>query len=70
MSIFLLITVFSSLYEALSMEPPAYFPQMCKKALRAALSLHKKQPQADLAHSRHIHHYLQDFVSDQFSDFE
>nr|XP_043895705.1 testis-expressed protein 11 [Solea senegalensis] len=33
---------------ALSMEPPAHFPVLCKKALRVALSLHKKQPQADL----------------------
>ncbi|XP_030595756.1 testis-expressed protein 11 isoform X4 [Archocentrus centrarchus] len=43
---------------ALAMEPPAYFPQMCKKALRAALSLHKKQPQADLAHSSKWVHSL------------
>ncbi|XP_022616073.1 testis-expressed protein 11 [Seriola dumerili] len=34
---------------ALAMEPPAHFPLLCKKALRVALSLHKKQPQADLA---------------------
>ncbi|MEQ2159705.1 hypothetical protein GOODEAATRI_025798, partial [Goodea atripinnis] len=38
---------------ALAMEPPAYFPLLCKKALRVALSLHKKQPQADLKHCRH-----------------
>lgn len=36
------------------MEPPAYFPLLCKKALRAALSLHKKQPEAQLACSRHV----------------
>lgn len=41
------------LFVALSMEPPAYFPLLCKKALRAALSLHKKQPEAELACSRH-----------------
>lgn len=34
------------------MEPPAHFPLLCKKALRVALSLHKKQPQADLARCR------------------
>ncbi|KAL6117423.1 tex11 [Pungitius sinensis] len=34
---------------ALAMEPPAHFPLLCKKALRVALSLHKKQPQPDLA---------------------
>lgn len=39
------------------MEPPAHFPLLCKKALRVALSLHKKQPQTDLAHCRHSHHY-------------
>ncbi|KAM8733021.1 testis-expressed protein 11 [Acanthopagrus schlegelii] len=33
---------------ALAMEPPAHFPLLSKKALRVALSLHKKQPQADL----------------------
>uniref|UniRef100_A0A3Q2PNC1 Protein ZIP4 homolog n=1 Tax=Fundulus heteroclitus TaxID=8078 RepID=A0A3Q2PNC1_FUNHE len=41
---------------ALAMEPPAHFPQLCKKALRAVLSLHKKQPQADWTHcSKCIH---------------
>ncbi|XP_015242569.1 PREDICTED: testis-expressed sequence 11 protein [Cyprinodon variegatus] len=41
---------------ALAMEPPAYFPLLCKKALRVALSLHRKQPQADLTHcSKYIH---------------
>ncbi|XP_044061463.1 testis-expressed protein 11 isoform X2 [Siniperca chuatsi] len=41
---------------ALAMEPPAHFPLLCKKALRVALSLHKKQPQADLARcSKCIH---------------
>ncbi|XP_052005413.1 testis-expressed protein 11-like [Xyrauchen texanus] len=32
----------------LAMEPPAHFPVLCKKALRIALSLHKKNPQANL----------------------
>ncbi|XP_052010662.1 testis-expressed protein 11-like [Xyrauchen texanus] len=32
----------------LAMEPPAHFPVLCKKALRIALSLHRKNPQADL----------------------
>ncbi|KAM4732059.1 testis-expressed protein 11 [Anableps anableps] len=41
---------------ALAMEPPAHFPQLCKKALRAALSLHKKQPQTDPTHcSKYVH---------------
>ncbi|XP_054887007.1 testis-expressed protein 11-like isoform X1 [Poeciliopsis prolifica] len=40
----------------LAMEPPAHFPQLCKKALRAALSLHRKQPQADPTHcSKYVH---------------
>ncbi|XP_056294732.1 testis-expressed protein 11 [Pseudoliparis swirei] len=34
---------------ALAMEPPAHFPLLCKKALRVALSLYKKQPRADPA---------------------
>ncbi|XP_066571221.1 testis-expressed protein 11 [Amia ocellicauda] len=34
---------------SLAMEPPAYFPSLCKKALRIALSLHKKRPDADLS---------------------
>uniref|UniRef100_A0AAY4E955 Protein ZIP4 homolog n=1 Tax=Denticeps clupeoides TaxID=299321 RepID=A0AAY4E955_9TELE len=33
---------------ALAMEPPAHFPLLCKKALRMALSLHRKQPHPDL----------------------
>uniref|UniRef100_A0A8K9UHR2 Protein ZIP4 homolog n=1 Tax=Oncorhynchus mykiss TaxID=8022 RepID=A0A8K9UHR2_ONCMY len=37
---------------ALAMEPPAHFPLLCKKALRIALSLHRKQPQADLTRCR------------------
>uniref|UniRef100_A0A3Q1EKX2 Protein ZIP4 homolog n=1 Tax=Acanthochromis polyacanthus TaxID=80966 RepID=A0A3Q1EKX2_9TELE len=40
---------------ALAMEPPAHFPLLCKKALRVALSLHKKQPQPDLAHCKCVH---------------
>ncbi|XP_075902690.1 testis-expressed protein 11 [Nelusetta ayraudi] len=39
----------------LAMEPPIYLPLLCKKALRAALSLHKKQPEAQLACSRCLH---------------
>ncbi|XP_036404932.1 testis-expressed protein 11 [Megalops cyprinoides] len=44
----------------LAMEPPAYFPLLCKKALRIALSLHKKQPQPDLLHcSQCVHSLIQ-----------
>ncbi|XP_011478279.2 testis-expressed protein 11 isoform X3 [Oryzias latipes] len=43
---------------ALAMEPPAHYPLLCKKALRASLSLHKKQPQADLAHCSKCVHTL------------
>ncbi|XP_060935384.1 testis-expressed protein 11 [Limanda limanda] len=43
---------------ALAMEPPAHFPLLCKKALRVALSLHKKQPQADLARCSKCVHSL------------
>ncbi|KAJ8015681.1 hypothetical protein DPEC_G00028630 [Dallia pectoralis] len=34
---------------ALAMEPPAHFPRLCKKSLRIALSLHRKQPRPDVA---------------------
>lgn len=37
------------------MDPPAHFPVLCKKALRVSLSLHKKQPQMDLDHCRHLY---------------
>ncbi|XP_070693295.1 testis-expressed protein 11 [Pempheris klunzingeri] len=43
---------------ALAMEPPAHFPLLCKKALRVALSLHKKQPQPDLARCSKCVHSL------------
>ncbi|KAL2077216.1 hypothetical protein ACEWY4_026720 [Coilia grayii] len=43
---------------ALAMEPPAHFPTLCKKALRIALSLHRKQPQADLARCSQCVHSL------------
>ncbi|XP_038555989.1 testis-expressed protein 11 isoform X2 [Micropterus salmoides] len=43
---------------ALAMEPPAHFPLLCKKALRVALSLHKKQPQTDLARCSKCVHSL------------
>uniref|UniRef100_A0A8C8DN70 Protein ZIP4 homolog n=1 Tax=Oryzias sinensis TaxID=183150 RepID=A0A8C8DN70_9TELE len=43
---------------ALAMEPPAHYPLLCKKALKASLSLHKKQPQADLAHCSKCVHTL------------
>ncbi|XP_065128000.2 testis-expressed protein 11 [Paramisgurnus dabryanus] len=44
----------------LAMEPPAHFPVLCKKALRIALSLHMKQPQADLARcSKCLHSLIQ-----------
>ncbi|TRY97965.1 hypothetical protein DNTS_000294 [Danionella cerebrum] len=32
---------------ALAMEPPAFFPLVCKKALKIALCLHKKQPEVN-----------------------
>ncbi|XP_077433772.1 testis-expressed protein 11 isoform X2 [Vanacampus margaritifer] len=41
---------------ALAMEPPAHFPLLCKKALRVALSIHKKQAHVDPAQcSKCIH---------------
>ncbi|XP_067374256.1 testis-expressed protein 11 [Channa argus] len=43
---------------ALAMEPPAHFPLLCKKALRVALSLHKKQPKLDLARCSKCVHSL------------
>ncbi|XP_061542091.1 testis-expressed protein 11 [Phycodurus eques] len=40
----------------LATEPPAHFPLLSKKALRVALSVHKKQPQVDLVqYSKCIH---------------
>ncbi|XP_048031827.1 testis-expressed protein 11 [Megalobrama amblycephala] len=42
----------------LAMEPPAHFPILCKKALRIALSLHRKQPQADLTRCSNCLHSL------------
>ncbi|KAM6953170.1 testis-expressed protein 11 [Aplochiton taeniatus] len=45
---------------ALAMEPPAHFPRLCKKALRIALSLHRKQPLADLTRcSQCVHSLIQ-----------
>lgn len=43
---------------ALAMESPAHFPSLCKKALRVALSLHKKQPQIDLSRCSKCVHSL------------
>ncbi|XP_057705740.1 testis-expressed protein 11 isoform X1 [Corythoichthys intestinalis] len=43
---------------ALSTEPPAYFPLLSKKALRVALSLHKKQPQTETAQFRCLHQLI------------
>ncbi|XP_059919031.1 testis-expressed protein 11 [Gadus macrocephalus] len=43
---------------ALSMEPPAHYPSLCKKALRIALSLHKKRPDGDMARCRQCVHSL------------
>ncbi|XP_052365383.1 testis-expressed protein 11 isoform X2 [Oncorhynchus keta] len=56
---------------ALAMEPPAHFPLLCKKALRIALSLHRKQPQADLAHcSQCVHSLIQLSLPSGVSDVE
>ncbi|XP_054647972.1 testis-expressed protein 11 isoform X3 [Dunckerocampus dactyliophorus] len=56
---------------ALSMEAPAHFPLLCKKALRVALSVHKKQPQADLAHcSKCIHSLISLSLPSGVSDVE
>uniref|UniRef100_A0A672HDR7 Protein ZIP4 homolog n=1 Tax=Salarias fasciatus TaxID=181472 RepID=A0A672HDR7_SALFA len=43
---------------ALAMEPPAHLPLLCKKALRASLSLLKKQPQPDLVRCSKCVHSL------------
>uniref|UniRef100_A0A673ACF7 Protein ZIP4 homolog n=1 Tax=Sphaeramia orbicularis TaxID=375764 RepID=A0A673ACF7_9TELE len=45
-------------HTALAMESPAHFPLLCKKALRVALSLHKKQPQTDLSRCSKCVHSL------------
>ncbi|KAG9338670.1 hypothetical protein JZ751_025508, partial [Albula glossodonta] len=44
----------------LAMEAPAHFPLLCKKALKIALSLHRKQPQPDLLRcSQCVHSLIQ-----------
>ncbi|XP_026990968.2 testis-expressed protein 11 isoform X1 [Tachysurus fulvidraco] len=43
---------------AIAMKPPAHFPVVCKKALSVALSLHKQDPQADLARCCYCLHTL------------
>uniref|UniRef100_A0A8C7G804 Protein ZIP4 homolog n=1 Tax=Oncorhynchus kisutch TaxID=8019 RepID=A0A8C7G804_ONCKI len=56
---------------ALAMEPPAHFPLLCKKALRITLSLHRKQPQADLARcSQCVHSLIQLSLPSGVSDVE
>ncbi|XP_056327837.1 testis-expressed protein 11 [Danio aesculapii] len=42
----------------LAMEPPAHYPVLCKKALKIALSLHRKQPQVDLTRCSNCLHSL------------
>ncbi|XP_026186381.1 testis-expressed protein 11 [Mastacembelus armatus] len=55
----------------LAMEPPAHFPVLCKKALRVALSLHKKQPQADLARcSKCVHNLIKLSLPNGVSEVE
>ncbi|XP_046874498.1 testis-expressed protein 11 [Hypomesus transpacificus] len=45
---------------ALAMDTPAHFPLLCKKALRVALALHRKQPHTDLARcSQCVHSLIQ-----------
>ncbi|KAK2891163.1 hypothetical protein Q8A67_013806 [Cirrhinus molitorella] len=48
----------------LAMEPPAHFPVLCKKALRIALSLHRKQPQVDFTRCSLIQLTLPNGVSE------
>ncbi|MGH0170306.1 UNVERIFIED_CONTAM: hypothetical protein FKN15_058582 [Acipenser sinensis] len=43
---------------ALAMEPPAHFPSLCKKALRIALSLHRKRPDSDILRCSQCLHSL------------
>ncbi|XP_069749175.1 testis-expressed protein 11 isoform X3 [Narcine bancroftii] len=43
---------------ALSMESPAYYPSLCKKALKIALSLQKKQPCMDVIRCSKFLHSL------------
>ncbi|XP_043113113.1 testis-expressed protein 11 [Puntigrus tetrazona] len=42
----------------LAMEAPAHSPALCKKALRIALSLHRKQPEVDLTRCSNCLHSL------------
>ncbi|XP_053555049.1 testis-expressed protein 11 [Bombina bombina] len=45
---------------SLSMEAPAYFPSLCKRALQGALSLHKKQDPLDVPRlSKCLHSLIQ-----------
>ncbi|MGH0164375.1 UNVERIFIED_CONTAM: hypothetical protein FKN15_061509 [Acipenser sinensis] len=43
---------------SLAMEPPAHFPSLCKKALRIALSLHRKRPDSDILRCSQCLHSL------------
>ncbi|CAL9707053.1 unnamed protein product [Knipowitschia caucasica] len=56
---------------ALAMESPAHFPMLCKKALRVALSLHKKQQQIDLPRfSKCLHSLIKLSLPNGVSDVE
>ncbi|XP_072293389.1 testis-expressed protein 11 [Eucyclogobius newberryi] len=56
---------------ALAMEFPVHFPLLCKKALRVALSLHKKRPQTDLSrYSKCLHSLIKLSLPNGVSEVE
>lgn len=42
----------SFVFQALAMESPAYYPSVCKRALKSALTLHRKQEAIDAVRVR------------------
>uniref|UniRef100_A0A4W3HZV5 Testis expressed 11 n=1 Tax=Callorhinchus milii TaxID=7868 RepID=A0A4W3HZV5_CALMI len=56
---------------SLSMEAPAHYPSVCRKALKIALSLQKKQPDVDVARcSKCLHSLIQLSLPTGVSDIE
>ncbi|KAM4019377.1 LOW QUALITY PROTEIN: testis-expressed protein 11 [Anomaloglossus baeobatrachus] len=56
---------------SVSMEAPAYYPSICKKVLKAALSLHKKQDSLDVCRiSKCLHSLIKLSVPERSVDLE
>ncbi|XP_077141093.1 testis-expressed protein 11 isoform X2 [Ranitomeya variabilis] len=56
---------------SVSMEAPAYYPSICKKALQAALIQHKKQDSLDVCRiSKCLHSLIQLSLPERFAELE